>query len=94
MPRPALTKAVVIHLWGADAIPGRADLLSFALQDNTAALTFAKAEFACRSWRIARNRVLAACLVWSNDPWGGCGSSLWAVAGESKVAAGAAASRF
>jgi hypothetical protein len=88
-----LTKAVVIHLWGADAIPGRADLLSFVPQNIAVVLIFAKAELACTSWRIARNRVLAACLVWSKDPWTGCGSSTWVV-GESEAAGGAAESRF
>ncbi|WP_245441883.1 hypothetical protein [Rhizobium phaseoli] len=91
--RPALAKAVVIHVRGADAIPGRI-LLNFAPQDKAAVLIFAKAELACTSWRIARNRVLAACLVWSKEPWGGCGSTPWLVPGESEAAAGAAESRF
>ncbi|WP_237358723.1 hypothetical protein [Rhizobium phaseoli] len=92
--RPALAKAVVIHVRGADAIPGRIDLRNFAPQDTAAVLIFAKAEFACTSWRIARKRVLAACLVWSKEPWGFCGSSPWVVPGESEAAAGAAESRF
>ncbi|MET3757556.1 hypothetical protein ABID08_004937 [Rhizobium binae] len=89
-----MAEAVVIHVRGVDIIPGRADLPSFALQDNAAALIFAKAELACTSWRIARNRVLAACLVWSKDPWGGFASSAWVVPGESEAAACAGESSF
>ncbi|WP_245449581.1 hypothetical protein [Rhizobium leguminosarum] len=66
--------------------------MNFAPQNNAAVLIFAKAELACTSWRIARNSVLAARLVWSKDPWGGCGSST-GVPGESEAAAGVAESR-
>ncbi|WP_245426146.1 hypothetical protein [Rhizobium sp. J15] len=90
--RAAPAKAVVIHVRGADAIPGRIDLLSFAPPNNAAVLIFAAAELACTSWRIARNRVLAACLVWPKEPFGGCDPSPWVVFGEAEAAAGAAES--
>ncbi|WP_245310194.1 hypothetical protein [Rhizobium sp. R339] len=92
--RAAPVTAVVTHVRGADAIPGRIDLLSFVPQNNAAVLIFAKAELACTSWRIARNRVLAACLVWPKEPFVGCGPSPWVVPGESEAAAGAADSRL
>lgn len=73
-------------------IPSRGACLSFILQDNAVVLIFAKAELACKSWPIARKSVRAARLVWSKDPWGGCGSSPWVVPGESEAAACAAES--
>ncbi|MBB3520861.1 MULTISPECIES: hypothetical protein [Rhizobium] len=75
IPRQALTEAVVSHLWGAEVTADRLDLVSFVFNNKAAALILAKAELACKSWRIAPNSVLAARLVWSKDPWGGCGSS-------------------
>lgn len=65
----------------------RIDLLSFVLKNEAIVLVFAKAELAFKSWRSARNRLLAACRVCTKVPWGSCGLSPWAIPGESEAAA-------
>jgi hypothetical protein len=80
-----LARAVVIHLVEADVVSRRIDLLSFVLKNEVIVLVFANAELACKSWRSARNRLLAACRVWTKGPWGSCGLSAWVVLGESEA---------
>ncbi|MBB4509582.1 hypothetical protein ACCS54_27665 [Rhizobium johnstonii] len=72
-------------------ISNRVDL-SFVIDNEAAALIFAQAELACKSWRSALNRVLAARRVWPKDPRGGWGSSTWVIPGKSEAATFAAES--
>lgn len=73
--------------------PNRIDLLSFVLKNKAIVLVFANAELACKSWRSACNRLLAACRVWPKDPWA-CGLSAWVVPVESVAAIWLAKSVF
>lgn len=68
-------------------VSSRIDRLSLVLKNEAVVLVFAKAELASKSWRSARNRLLAACRVCTKVPWGSCGLSSWVIPGESEAAA-------
>jgi hypothetical protein len=57
----------------------RLDLLNFVPKEEAAALalTFVEMEIACKSWRSARSKLRAACLLCPNGPGGRWGWSAW-----------------
>lgn len=68
-------------------VSSRIDRLSFVVKNEAIVLVFAKAELAAKSWRSARNRLLAARRVCTKVPWGNCGLSPWVIPGGSEASA-------